>query len=239
MKALLLAAVAAGMSVLGVHASLAGSVSGIAIDEKGAPVASVQVEIVNRTIGTEELLTYGQSIKAEATTGADGRYTVDTDALPVIGEYGAHAYQVVINGGRQFNIDLLPEDAANFAVGGDVVRNFKVGVVEFSEDLPYGNAGVFVLNNAIGDFTDLSAAEVTLVEQGSGKTYVKGLRPSGEGLIATGIPFGSYQASVKLNGRPMQIALWGPGHGENFGSSVVHDFTMGWAGNQLQVQVKP
>ena len=239
MNALLQLALAAGMALLTAEASRAGSVSGIAVDESGAPVAGVRVEIVNRTIGTEDLLTYGQSIKAEATTGADGRYSVDTNALPVIGEYGAHAYQIVINGGRQFNIDLLPEDAANFAIGGDVVRNFKVGLVEFSEDLPYGNAGVFVLNNAVGDFTDLSAAEITLVRQDSGKTYVKGVRPSGEGLVATGIPFGAYEASVKLNGRPMQIALWGPGQGESFGSSIVHDFTMGWAGNQLQVQVKP
>jgi hypothetical protein len=239
MKALLLGALAAGMALLTAEVSWAGSVSGIAVDESGAPVAGVQVEIVNRTISTEDLLTYGQSIKAEATTGADGRYSVDTGALPAIGEYGAHAYEVVVNGGRPFNIDLLPEDPATFAIGSDVVRNFRVGVVEFSEDLPYGNAGVFVLNNAIGDFTDLSAAEVTLVNQDNGKSYTKSVRSSGEGLVATGIPFGIYTASVTLNGVPMQIALWGPGQGDSFGPSVVHDFTMGWAGNQLQVQVKP
>jgi hypothetical protein len=239
MKALLLFAVTAGMALFAASIASAGSVSGLVVDESGAPVAGVHVEIVNRTISAEDLLTYGQSIKAEATTGVDGRYMVDTSALPVIGEYGAHAWQIVINGGREFNIDLVPEDPANFAIDGDVVRNFTDGVVEFSEDLPYGNAGVFVLNNAIGDFTDLGAAEVTLVNEGDGKTYVKTVRASGEGLVATGIPFGTYRASVTLAGRPMQIALWGPGHGDSFGPSVVHDFTMGWAGNQMQVQVKP
>jgi len=230
---------ATGITLLAAGRSPAGSVSGIAVDESGAPVAGVQVEIVNRTISAEDLLTYGQSIKAQATTGTDGRYFVDTDFLPAIGEYGAHAYRLVMNGGRPFNIDLLPEVPAGFAIGSDVVRNFRVGVIEFSEDLPYGNAGVFVLNNAIGDFTDLSAAEVTLVEQASGRSYVKSVRSSGEGLVATGIPFGTYAASVTLDGKPMQIALWGPGHGDSFGRSVVHDFTMGWAGNQMQVQVKP
>jgi hypothetical protein len=239
MKALLPFAMSLGMVVVSTIASVAGSVSGIARDEAGAPVAGVRVEIVNRTIGAEDLLTYGQSIKAEATTGPDGRYSVDTSALPTIGEYGAHAYEVVINGGRAFNMDLVPEDPASFAIGGDVVRNFTAGVIEFSEDLPYGNAGIFVLNNAIGDFTDLSAAEVTLVNEANGKTYVKPVRASGEGLVATGIPFGTYRASVALAGKPMQVALWGPGQGDSFGPSVVHDFTMGWAGNQLQVQVKP
>lgn len=220
-------------------AACAGSVSGIALDESGAPVAGVHVEIVNRTIGADDLLSYGQSIKAEGTTGADGRYAIDTGALPAIGEYGAHAYQVVVNGRRHFNVDLLPENPSNFAIDSDVVRNFTAAVIEFSEDLPYGNAGVFVLNNAIGDFTDLSAAKVTLVSQESGKTYVKAVRSSGEGLVATGIPFGTYEASVTLHGKRMQIALWGAGQSGSFGPSVVHDFTMGWAGNQLQVQVKP
>jgi hypothetical protein len=230
---------AAASLLAAMSAACAGSVSGIALDESGAPVAGVHVEIVNQTFGADELLSYGQSIKAEGTTGADGRYAIDTGALPVIGEYGAHAYQIVLNGGRQLNVDLVPEDPSHFTIDGRVVRNFTVAIVEFSEDMPYGNAGVFVLNNAIGDFTDLSAAEVTLVDQQSGKTYVKPVRASGEGLVATGIPFGTYRASVTLHGKPMQIALWGPGQSDGFGPSVVHDFTMGWTGNQFQVQVRP
>ncbi len=34
----------------------------------------------------------------------------------------------------------------------------------------------------------------------------------------------------------MQVALWGD---DEFSESVVHDFTMGWLGNQFRVQVKP
>ena len=110
---------------------------------------------------------------------------------------------------------------------------------EFTDDDPYGNGGVFVLNNAVGDGTDLSGAEVTLENVASGRRVVKTVRPTGEGLIVSGIPFGTYRASVSLGGRPMQVALWGPGHDGTFHPFVVHDFTMGWLGNQFQVQAKP
>ena len=104
--------------------------------------------------------------------------------------------------------------------------------------LPYGNGGVFVLDNAIGDFTDLAAAEVTLVEVGGERRYVRRVRPSGEGLVVTGIAFGTYQASVTLDGRPLQVALRGAADA-GFGPSVTHDFTMGWSGNQFQVVARP
>jgi len=64
------------------------------------------------------------------------------------------------------------------------------------------------------------------------------VRPSGEGLIVSGVPFGTYKASVTLDGKPMQIALWGPNHDGRFHPTIVHDFTMGWLGNQFQAQVK-
>ena len=87
------------------------------------------------------------------------------------------------------------------------------------------------------DFTDLAAAEVTLVEVGGGgRTYVRKVRPSGEGLVVTGIAFGTYRASVTLAGRPLRLALWGE---ETYGPSVTHDFTMGWLGDQFRVMAQP
>jgi hypothetical protein len=65
------------------------------------------------------------------------------------------------------------------------------------------------------------------------------VRSTGEGLVVTGIPFGTYRAEVRINRRPMQIRLWGPGTSDEFDDSVTHDFTMGWLGNQFQVAVKP
>jgi hypothetical protein len=232
-----IAALAAALSLIATTA-LAGTVSGRAIDEDGAPLAGVNVEVVYQTYNSDQIMGYGASIKAQTTTGADGRYSVSIDHLPP-GEYSAHAYTVVNNGGRPTNIDLVPDDATTFASTADTVRNFSGGYYEFTDDNPYGNGGIFVLNNAIGDFTDLSAAEVTLENVATQRKIVKPVRGSGEGLIVSGVPFGTYKASVALGGRPMQIALWGPNHDGTFHPFIVHDFTMGWMGNQIQAQVIP
>jgi hypothetical protein len=223
---------------LAATAALAGTVSGQAVDENGLPLADVNVEVVYQTYNADKLLTYGASIKAETKTGVDGRYSVDISHLPP-GEYSAHAYTVIDNGGRPVNIDLVPDNAATFPGVDDTIRNFSGGYYEFTVEDPYGNGGVFVLNNAIGDYTDLSAAEVMLENVATTRKIVKTVRASGEGLIVSGVPFGRYRASVTLHGKPMQIALWGPNHDGSFADFVVHDFTMGWLGNQFQAQVIP
>lgn len=219
-------------------AAWAGSVSGRVTDENGAPLSGVHVEVVYQTYRADQLLTYGASVKETAVTDADGRYHISTDRLPP-GEYFAHAYQVVDNGGREMNVDLSPEDPSTFAGNAETVRNFRGGVVEMSDEQPYGNAGIFVVNNDIGDFTDLTGAEVTLTNIATGRTYVKTVRPTGEGLVVTGIPFGTYRAKVSLNGQPLRVRLWGPGQPEELGAEIVHDFTMGYLGNQIVVAVRP
>lgn len=215
----------------------AGSVSGRATDEDGAPLAGVKVEVVYQTYTADQLNSYGASIKGETVTGADGSYTISTDGLPP-GEYYALAYRVLDNGGREIVIELVADDPSGFASTDDVTRDFVNRWVEVSEELPYGNGGIFVLNNAIDDYTQLDAAEVTLVGLDTGRTHVKTVRRTGEGLVVTGIPFGTYRASVSLGGKPLKIALFGYPAGE-FADSVVHDFTMGYLGTQFVVQVKP
>lgn len=223
---------------LSLTAAFAGTVSGRAVDEDGKPLEDVNVEVVYQTYNADKLMGYGASIKAQTKTGVDGSYSLDISRLPP-GEYSAHAYTVTDNGGQPLNIDLVPSDPATFASTADTVRNFSGGYYEFTEDDPYGNGGVFVLNNAIGDVTDLSAAEVTLENLATARRIVKAVRPSGEGLIVSGVPFGTYRASARVNGQKLQIALWGPNTDGTFSDSVVHDFTMGWLGNQFQAQVKP
>ncbi|MCR6498441.1 carboxypeptidase-like regulatory domain-containing protein [Shinella sp. CPCC 101442] len=224
--------------LLGPSYAFAGSVSGIVVDDQGKPLGGVHVEVVYQTFNADQLMGHGESIKVETVTGGDGRYLIDTAHLPP-GEYSAHAYQRVVNGGRETNIDAVARDPSTFAGISDTVRNFTTGIVESSDDMPYGNAGIFVVNNAIMDYTDLSATEVTLVNTETGAVYVKTVRSTGEGLAITGIPFGTYRASARLFGQPLQIALWGPGESDVFASSVEHDFTMGYSGNQIQVVVKP
>ena len=237
MKRLISLLLTAGLLACGSPA-MAGSVSGLVVDDTGAPMAGVNVEVVYQTYRADQLNGAGESIKESTVTGADGRYRIVTDHMPP-GEYAANAFEMVSNGGQQLVVSLVPDDATTFAGNADTVRNFTGGIIEMSDELPYGNAGIFVLNNAIGDFTDLSAAVVTLTNVDTGRVLVKTLRPTGEGLTITGIPFGTYRVTVALDGTPLQVKLWSPDAPDTYGSSVTHDFTMGWLGNQLQVAAQP
>ncbi len=154
------AALALVATLVASASACAGSVSGAAMDEAGEPLEGVHVEVVYLPYRADQLMTYGASIKATAITSEDGRYEIDISRLPP-GEYAAHAYMVVENGGRQTHMDLVPDDSATFASTDQTVRNFTGGYYEFTEDNPYGNGGVFVVTNEIGDYTDLTGAEVT------------------------------------------------------------------------------
>lgn len=237
MKLAVLVAAAAALLVSG-GAAFAGSVTGIVVDERGAPMPGVNVEVVYQTFRADQLNNSGASIKASAVTGHDGRYAISTDHLPP-GEYAANAFEVVANGGQEMVVGVVADDGTTFAGNADTVRNFTGGIIENTPDMPYGNAGVFVLNNAIGDFTDLSAAVVTLINTETGKVLVKPVRPTGEGLAITGVPFGTYEVGVSLEGEPLQVRLWSPDAPPEFGPTVTHDFTMGWLGNQMQVAATP
>jgi hypothetical protein len=237
MKRLVSLLLTAGLLACGSPA-VAGSVSGIVVDDAGAPMAGVNVEVVYQTYRADQLNGAGESIKESTVTDTDGRYRIVTDHMPR-GEYAASAFEMVSNGGQQLVVSLVPDDATTFAGNADTIRNFTGGIVEMSDELPYGNAGIFVLNNAIGDFTDLSAAVVTLTDVQTGKVLTKTLRPTGEGLTITGIPFGTYRVTVALDGTPLQVKLWSPDAPDTYGPSVTHDFTMGWLGNQMQVAAQP
>ncbi len=217
--------------------AIAGSVSGVVLDETGAPMPGVSVDVVYQSYRADQLNNAGESIKETAVTSADGRYSIVTDYLPP-GELTANAYVTVSNGGSRTVISYASEDSTAFGRHEDVVRNFAGGVIEMSDELPYGNAGVFVLSNYIMDYSDLTPAVVTLVNAETGKTYIKPLRSTGEGLTITGIPFGTYTVSATLDDVPLQLSLRGPGIEESFGPSVTHDFTMGWMGNQMQVMAR-
>ena len=238
MKFITSLAFGAAMACLLAAGASAGTVSGRVTDQSGAPVAGVNVEVVYQTYNSDDLPGNGASIKQSAVTDGDGRYSISTDNLPP-GEYSANAFQVVANGGQNINIDFQPEDGSTFAGNADTMRNFTGGYYESSDENPYGNGGIFVLNNAIGDFTDLTGAEVTLINARTGQSHTRTVRSTGEGLVVTGLPFGTYNASVKLDGQPLQIKLWAPDAPDEFSSSVSHDFTMGYMGNQFQVAVKP
>ena len=226
------------MLVASAQATLAGTVTGLVTDENGAPVAGVNIEVVYQTYNSDDLPYGGESIKQTVTSAEDGSYSASTENMPP-GIYSAHAYQVVINGSRQVNLDFRIDDEATFGSHEDVVRNFKGGFYESTPDDPYGNGGVFVLERSFETDIDLAGSEVTLTNTQTGQKIVRTVRPTGEGLVVTGVPFGTYRAEVSLDGQPLQISLMGPGIAEDYASSVTHDFTMGWLENQLRVMAKP
>lgn len=228
----------AAMLVAYASAALAGTVTGTVTDETGAPVPGVNIEVVYQTYNSDDLPTGGESIKQTVTSAEDGSYSVSTDNMPP-GIYSAHAYQIVVNGSRQVNLDFRIDDDATFGSHEDVVRNFKGGFYESTPDDPYGNGGVFVLERSFETDIDLAGAEVTLTNAQTGQTIVRTVRSTGEGLVVTGVPFGTYSAAVSLNGQPLQISLMGPGISEQYAASVTHDFTMGWLENQFRVMAKP
>jgi hypothetical protein len=220
------------------QAGFAGTVSGLVTDENGAPVAGVNVEVVYQTYNSDDLPYGGESIKQSAVTDEAGRYAISTDRMPP-GTYAANAFQVVINGSRQINLDFRTDNDATFGSHEDVTRNFTGGFYESTQNDPYGNGGIFVLERSIETDIDLAGAEVTLTNTATGQTIVKAVRSTGEGLVVTGIPFGTYRAEVSLDGQPLQISLMGPGITEDYAASATHDFTMGWLQNQFRVMAKP
>lgn len=238
-RTLLFAALPALATARGVLAQTGGAVSGLVVDEEGRPVSGVHVEAVNRSIPASRRASYGQSIKKEGSSGPDGRYRLDLTGMPP-GEYRAQAFEAVQNGPSQIIVELTPDTRDGFGVGETVVRNFRREVIESSDEHPYGNAGIFVLEPAGYDGPDLSPAIVTLDPLGqAGRPIVRPVRRTGEGLVVTGVPFGTYRASASLEGRPLQLQLALPEAEGMFAQSVEHAFTMGAFANQLRVFAKP
>ena len=177
-----------------------GVVRGRVVDEGDRPVAGAVMTATYQSYGGGQLQ-YGGRYNRQARTGPDGRYAIGLAGLPP-GEYS-------VTGSHQ-GMSLTPENDATFASNAQTVRNFRHGVVESTADDDYGNGGIFVAENAIGEYSDLSNLEVTLTSLNGGKTITKKVRRTGEGMTVTGIPFGAYRVTARLNGRPVQLKPWGP-----------------------------
>lgn len=111
-------------------------------------------------------------------------------------------------------------------------------LIESRLDVPYGDGGIFLLRNAVLDYTDLAGAEVTLVPLDGGAPLTRPVRLTGEGLVVTGIACGRYRAGVSFEGAPLQLRLLGADPGDAFSVNVIHDFTMGHLGNQFIVEAR-
>ncbi|RZJ16547.1 MAG: carboxypeptidase regulatory-like domain-containing protein [Brevundimonas sp.] len=223
--ALLLAATAA---LWGTAQAQSGVVRGRVTDEAGRPVAGAQVGAFYQSFGGGQLL-YGGSYNRQAVTGPDGRYSISLQGLPR-GEYAAS--------GDLNSISLLPENPTTFASNAVSVRNFTYRIVESTSENEYGNGAILAVANDIGEFTDLAGLELTLRSRETGQVYTKTVRRTGEGYAVTGLPFGSYEVSGRLNGRPVGIKPHSVDD-DPFRSSVVLSVRPGDIPRVMRAMIKP
>lgn len=212
-----------------------GHVVGRVTGEDGKPLAGIEISATYQSYGSGRAMRYGASYGRTVTTGADGSYAIRLDTL------APGAYSVTAHGRRDgIAMPLLPENAALVASNEAATRNFRWVVVEQTPDNPYGNGGIFVLEGVIGDATDLSEAEVTLWPITGGRTIIRRVRRTGEGLVVTGVPDGRYRVSVKLNGQPLLINRSGLASPDDpFTPSLEGRFDGGPTRNQFRVRAKP
>jgi hypothetical protein len=215
-----------------------GHVVGRVTGEDGRPLAGAQITATYQSYGGGRAMRYGASHSRTATTDASGAYRIRIDDMAP-GEYSISAHGPVRADGATQQWPLVANDAANIDNRSASVRNFSWKVVEQSADNPYGNGGIFVVETAIGNYSDLSEAEVTLWPLTGGRTIVGQVRRTGEGLVVTGVPPGRYRASVKLGGRTLQINRGGMDDpNDPFVPSIEGSITGGASGNIFRVRAK-
>lgn len=211
----------------GASEAQSGGVRGRVVDDSGRPIAGAKIGVYYRSFEGGQRL-YGGSYNRQTTTGADGRYSVSLQGMPR-GEY-------VVSGTYE-GIDLLPANPATFASTTAAVRNFTHRLVESTDDNDYGNGATLAVDTDIGDYTDLAGLELTLRSRETGRVYTKTVRRTGEGYAVTGLPFGSFEVSGRMNGRAVGIR---PYSGEgSFGPSVTLSIRVGAVPAVMRAQIRP
>lgn len=225
--ATILLTAAAALWAAGSHAQSAGGVRGRVTDDQGRPVAGAQMRAYYQSYGGGQLQ-HGGSYNRGAVTDRDGRYSISLQGLPP-GIYSVS--------GTKEGVNLTPQRDETFGSHVMSIRNFTHGYVESTDDDDYGNGAIFVAENAIGDYTDLTGLEVTFRSR-DGRVITKTVRRTGEGQSVTGIPFGTYEVSARLNGRPVRIKSHEHFNGA-FTASVTMTSKPGVYDRMMRTQIQP
>lgn len=187
-----------------------GSVSGRVVDEQGRPVAGAEIYVNYQSFGGGRAMQYGASHQRGTKTGPNGTYRIRiADMAP--GEYSVSGYAKLQVGDQQMQVDLIVDNEANFASTAATVRNFRLGYVEGKNGSDYGVGGIVLVQTAVMDFTPLDEVEVTMVPSRGGASLTRRLRQTGEGWVATGVPFDDYRVSVRHQGRRLLVRDGGSG----------------------------
>lgn len=225
---LALLAIAVALATTIAQAQTAGGVHGRVLDAQGRPVAGAEMRAYYSSYGGGQLQ-HGGTYNRGAITDRDGRYSISLRGLP------PGLYYV---SGAKDGVDLLPETPGTFGSNTTATRNFTQNLVETSSDDDYGNGAIFVAENALTDSTDLSGLEVTLRSRSGGQTITRTVRRTGEGQTITGIPFGAWEISARLNGRAVRIKAHEDWNGA-FQSSVVMSGRPGVGERVMRAMIQP
>jgi len=211
-----------------------GWVVGKVVDQNGRPLAGAQIYVRYQSFGGGRAGRYGGSIGVDAVTDRTGIYRAKVANLAP-GEYNVTGKAVLDADGQRIEMDLLPDNKANFASTAATVRNFRVGYAETTETSAYGSGGMVLVDNGIGDYTPREEVELILVPQGGGQPIKRPLRNTGEGWVATGLPFATYEVFARHQGRAMLIK----GKEGEWGNSYVGKFVRVGPGiQQMRVEIK-
>lgn len=209
-----------------------GVVQGQVADEQGRPIADAEVTVRYQSNPG------GVSISRSARTDRQGRYRIDLRQPP--GVWTAHAKATLSIDGSRMTVDLVPDNNAPFAGNVGALRNFRLRLVEQTEQDAYGVGGMLVVNSAIGDYTPLDEVTVTLHPVGGGAPIENRLRSTGEGWVVTGLRPVPYRVTASHRGRPMLVsAARTPQRDYDWHMSVVGRFErMGPGIHQLRIEVR-
>lgn len=210
-----------------------GYVVGKVVDQNGKPVRDAEIFVGYQSLGggTEG---YGASHHRTGKTGPDGTYRVQIGNM-AMGEYSVSGKAYLMQGRQRVEMNLVPDNPKNFANNAATVRNFRLKFAETTADSSYGEGGMVLVSNAIGDYdTSLADVEITLRPVGGGAAIARPLRSTGEGYVATGLPFGTYEITATHKGRPLLI-----GTDDEMGRSYTSEFKRYGPGiYQIRVVVK-
>ncbi len=178
-----------------------GFITGKVTNAQGDPIEGVEVDADNTIADNSNLITR---------TDANGNYKIDVSLLATTWHVTAHAH--LQYNGYTATIDLVPDndDAVPGLQGG--VRNFTLKPKPVTQQDPYGNLGLIIIDEATGEFSiDFSKVQVTLTPIGkladgsTGAAHTFNLTQTNSGWLIPNVMWGTYAVTATFDGQPLQL----------------------------------
>lgn len=174
------------------------TVTGRALDAGGRPVAGAFVEARQQIVGQDPT-----TIPAyRGRTNAQGIYSISVRGA--VAPLSVSGRAVVTFDGDEYELDLVPTNAAPFVGASGAVRDLRLAA---------NNRFVsVVVQQAIGDAFDYGRVRVRLesvgrlIDGSTNKIVTSALRQTGDGWEVEGVPIGTYKVTATLDGEPLSVS---------------------------------